>query len=121
MFAIIEDGSRQYRVEQGAQLNVDFRDGSETGQSLSFERVLLANGGGGSVVGKPVIEGASVTAEILVPEHKGKKLEVQKLRKRKNSRRHTGHRQKYTTVRVTSINVPGLELVEPAASALSGG
>jgi large subunit ribosomal protein L21 len=56
-----------------------------------------------------VIDGATVDAEIIEPEHKGKKLEVQKLRRRKNSRNHTGHRQKYTTVRVRSINVPGLE------------
>ncbi|MEZ6050728.1 MAG: 50S ribosomal protein L21 [Planctomycetaceae bacterium] len=112
MFAIIEDGSRQYRVEQGAELDVDFRTGSEAGQSISFDRILLANGGAASVIGKPVIEGATVEAEIIDPEHKGKKLEVQKLRRRKNSRTHTGHRQKHTTVRITAINVPGLELVE---------
>lgn len=121
MFAIIEDGGRQYRVEEGAQLKVDFRDGSEPGQSLSFERVLLANGGGRSLVGKPAIDGASVTAEVLEPEHKGRKLEVQKLRRRKNSRRHTGHRQKYTVVRVTSISVPGLEQIEKSAAADSDG
>jgi len=46
------------------------------------------------------------------PEVKGEKLEIQKFRRRKNSRRHTGHRQKYTTVRIKSITVPGLEIVE---------
>ncbi len=112
MFAIIEDGSRQYRVEEGAELNVDYREGSEAGQSLSFDRILLANGGAASVIGKPVINGATVEAEIIEPMHKGVKLEVQKVRRRKNSRTHTGHRQKYTTVRVTSINVPGLEVVQ---------
>ena len=120
MFAIIEDGSRQYRVEEGAQLNVDYRAGSEAGQSLSFDRVLLANGGGSSsLIGKPVIEGATVEAEIIDPEFKGQKLEVQKIRRRKNSRTHTGHRQKHTTVRVTSINVPGLEVDETSGSAES--
>ncbi len=116
MFAIIEDGSRQYRVEEGAQLTVDYRAGSEAGQSLSFDRVLLANGGGNSLIGKPVIDGATVEAEIVDPEFKGQKLEIQKIRRRKNSRTHTGHRQKHTTVRVTSINVPGLELAEASST-----
>jgi large subunit ribosomal protein L21 len=112
MFAILEDGSRQYRVQEGDTLVVDYRADGETGGGLTFDRVLLANGGGASLVGRPVIEGASVEAEIVHPLQKGPKLEVQKLRKRKNSRRHTGHRQKHTTVRVKSIQVPGLEIVE---------
>ena len=114
MFAIIEDGSRQYRVQEGDTLVVDYRADGETGGGLTFDRVLLANGGGASIVGRPVIEGALVEAEIVRPLQKGPKLEIQKLRKRKNSRRHTGHRQKHTTVRVKSIQVPGLEIVEAA-------
>lgn len=120
MFAIIEDGNRQYRVEAGDELNVDYRAGSEAGQTLTFERILLANGGGSSMIGKPVIDGAKVEAEIVEPEFKGKKLEIQKLRRRKNSRTHTGHRQKYTTVRVKTINVPGLETVEQTAATDAG-
>jgi large subunit ribosomal protein L21 len=116
MYAIIEDGNRQYRIAEGDKLNLDYRGGHEAGQAVSFGRILLANGGGRSLIGTPVIEGATVEAEIIEPEHKGKKLEVQKLRRRKNCRTHTGHRQKYTTVRVTAINVPGLERAEPPAS-----
>jgi large subunit ribosomal protein L21 len=112
MFAIIEDGGRQYRVEEGTELTLDLREGVEAGQDLSFERVLLANGGADSVIGAPAISGATVTAQIIEPLHKGPKLEVQKFRKRKNSRRHTGHRQKHTTVRITKIDVPGLEVAE---------
>ena len=114
MFAIIEDGGRQYRATTGETLTLDYREGSEPGQSLSFDRVLLANGGAASVIGKPVIDGATVTGEIIEPLHKGPKLEIQKLRKRKASRRHTGHRQKHTTVKITAINVPGLEEAAPA-------
>lgn len=114
MFAIIEDGNRQYRVEEGETLTVDFRADAEAGQTLTFDRVLLANGGAASVIGKPVIDGASVEAEIVVPLDKGPKLEVQKIRRRKNSRRHTGHRQKHTTVRITGITIPGLATAEPA-------
>jgi len=116
MFAIIEDGSRQYRVEEGAELTVDYRVGSEAGQSLSFDRVLLANGGGNSLIGKPVLDGATVEAEIIDPIFKGEKLEIQKIRRRKNSRTHTGHRQKHTIVRVTSINVPGLEVADASGT-----
>jgi large subunit ribosomal protein L21 len=112
MFAVIEDGSRQYRIQRGDRLTVDYRADVQPGDSITFDRVLLANGGASSAIGKPTIEGASVQAEIIVPLEKGKKLEIQKFRRRKNSRRHTGHRQKYTTVRITDINVPGLEIIE---------
>ena len=116
MFAVIESGSHQYQVEQGDVLNIDFQDGAEAGQTITFDRVLLANAGGASSIGKPVIEGASVQAEVVSPLEKGPKLEIQKIRRRKNSRRHTGHRQKYTAVKITTIDVPGLEVKESADS-----
>ena len=112
MFAVIVDGSRQYRVSPGEQLTIDYRSGSEAGETIAFDRVLLANGGGASSIGTPVIEGARVEAEVLEVEVKGPKLEIQKIRRRKNSRRHTGHRQKYTAIQITGIDVPGLEVVE---------
>ena len=111
MFAIVEDGSRQYRVQEGDTLTIDYRADANTGDELAFDRVLLANGGAASVIGRPLIDGASVQAEIVEAEVKGPKIEVQKIRRRKNSRRHTGHRQKHTTVRIKAINVPGLEVV----------
>jgi large subunit ribosomal protein L21 len=121
MFAIFEDGSRQYRVEPGTKLLVDYREGIEAGATITFDRVLLANGGGASQLGAPIVSGATITAEVIRPEFKGEKLEIGKFKKRKNSRRHVGHRQKHTLVRVSGIDVPGLELVEsktaePAAS-----
>jgi large subunit ribosomal protein L21 len=119
MFAVIEDGSRQHRVSEGDLLSVDYRSDAEVGAALSFDRVLLANAGGASVIGKPVIEGAEVTAEVVNDEEKGPKLEIQKIRRRKNSRRHTGHRQKYTRVKITGITVPNLEVVAKEAPAES--
>lgn len=116
MFAVIEDGSRQHRVSEGDLLSVDYRSDAEIGAALSFDRVLLANAGGASVIGKPVIDGAEVTAEVVNDEEKGPKLEIQKIRRRKNSRRHTGHRQKYTRVRITGISVPNLEVVAESTS-----
>ena len=115
MFAIIEDGSRQYRVQEGDTLNVDFRSELADGDSVTFDKVLLANAGGASAIVKPAIDGATVEAEVITAEFKGPKLEIQKIRRRKDSRRHTGHRQKHTFVRVKSINVPGLEVVEQPA------
>ena len=114
MFAYIENGSHQYRVSSGDTLLIDFIDTAKTGDSITFDKVFLANGGGSSVIGAPVISGASVTAEIVEPLVKGPKLEIQKMRRRKNYRRHTGHRQGYTQVKITGINVPGLQIVEAA-------
>lgn len=112
MFAVIENGSRQHRVEKGSFLSVDFCSETEAGHTITFDRVLLANGGGPSVIGAPTIEGATVTGEVVIAEEKGPKLEIQKMRRRKNSKRHTGHRQKHTRVKITEISVPGLQVVE---------
>lgn len=119
MFAYIENGSHQYRVSNGETLLIDFVDSAKVGDSMTFERVLLANGGGVSIIGAPAISGASVTAQIVDPLVKGPKLEIQKMRRRKNYRKHTGHRQGYTQVKITGINVPGLQIVEstPAVGA----
>ena len=117
MFAVFEDGSRQYRVQPGDVLVVDYRVDAEPGATLTFDKVLLANGGGVSLIGKPAIEGASITAEVTNEMFRGPKLEIQKLRRRHASRRHTGHRQKHTQVKITGINVPNLQVAEaPAAN-----
>jgi large subunit ribosomal protein L21 len=120
MFVVIEDGSRQYMIQEGEILTIDYRATAKQGDPITFESILLANGGGASSIGAPTIEGATVEAEVVQPELKGEKLEIQKFRRRKNSRRHTGHRQKYTTVRIKAINVPGLEIVESAAAEPAG-
>ena len=112
MFAIIEDGGRQYRVQPGQELAIDLRDDVEARSAVVFDRVLLANVGGESVIGLPVIESATVSATVANPLHKGLKLEIQKFRRRKNLRRHTGHRQKYTTVIINELQIPGLQVVE---------
>ncbi len=102
MYAIINDGGKQYRVEEGLVLNVDYRE-AEKGSKITFDKVLAVGHGDQFQVGKPEVGGASVSAEVLGSEF-GKKLVVQKLRRRKNSRRKTGHRQVYTQVRVEKIN-----------------
>jgi large subunit ribosomal protein L21 len=111
MFAIIQDSGHQLRVETGLRLAIDLRSDCEAGSTVTFDQVLLANGGGASVIGKPFIQGATVQAEVVDAEIKGPKIEIQKFRRRKKERRHTGHRQKYTTVEIKAINVPGLQVV----------
>lgn len=117
MFAYIVNGSHQYRVSNGDTLLIDFVESVHAGDSLTFDKVLLANGGAASVIGTPAIPGASVTAQVVEPLVKGPKLEIQKMRRRKNYRKHTGHRQGYTQVKITGINVPGLQVVESASAA----
>lgn len=102
MYAIIADSGRQYRVEEGQQLDVDYRDVAQ-GDEIKFERVLAVSDEGGTKIGKPAVSGALVTAKVLGVTQ-GPKLVVQKLRRRKNSRRKTGHRQLYTTVQIEKIN-----------------
>ena len=103
MYAIIADGGRQYKVEEGQELAIDFRD-KPAGETLIFDKVLaVSNGEGDLKLGAPTLEGAQVTAEVLGAE-KGEKLVVQKLRRRKNSRRKTGHRSIYTQVKISKIS-----------------
>src|SRR5262245_12773623 len=101
MYAIIAADGRQYKVEEGQILHIDFRDGIKDGDQITFDEVLCLSGNGGVKIGKPTIAGASVTAEVQRAEQKGEKLYIQKLRRRKNYRRRTGHRQKYTKVKIT--------------------
>lgn len=115
MFAVFEDGSRQYRVQPGDLVVIDYRADASAEQQLTFDKVLLANGGGPSVIGVPTIPGATITAKVTNPLWRGPKLEIQKLRRRHASKRHTGHRQKHTQVEVVGINVPNLQVVAPAA------
>lgn len=116
MFAVFEDGSRQYKVRQGDILAVDLRSDVQDGQMMTFDKVLLANGGGDSVVGRPLIEGATVTGEVVMAVMKGIKLEIQKHYRRNASRRHTGHRQKYTRVKIVGISIPNLEVSDNSST-----
>ena len=103
MYAIIADGPRQYQVEEGQELDLAFREVS-AGDRLTFDRVLAIRGPDGLQVGKPVVPSARVTAEVLGPIQ-GEKISVRKIRRRKNSRRHTGHRSIYTRVKIEKIEV----------------
>ena len=101
MYAIIVDGGRQYRVEPGMELDLDYRD-LPAGESLTLSKVLCVGGDEGLKLGSPVLEGASVTASVIGLTQ-DKKIYVQKFRRRKNFKKRTGHRQMNTRVRIESI------------------
>jgi large subunit ribosomal protein L21 len=82
---------------------VDLRELPEGAKQVEFDRVLLVSDEGKVKVGTPLVKGAKVTAEILSPLAKGPKVHIYRMRRRKASRRKTGHRQKYVQVRVTKI------------------
>lgn len=103
MYAIISDGGRQYKVEEGQTLHLDFRSVS-AGSELKFDKVLAYNDGSSTKLGGPLLGGAMVTASV-VGLAQGPKLVVQRFRRRKNSRRHNGHRQLHTTVKIEKISV----------------
>ena len=106
MYAVFEDGSRQYRVSEGDVVKLDYRD-AEIGSRLQFSRVLLYQGGEETRIGQPVIDGARILAEVV--DHPTTKLYIQHFRRRKNYRRLKGHRQPYTSVQIRNILLPGQE------------
>ena len=101
MYAIIETGSKQYRVEKDTVLSVEKLDAEGT---VTFDRVLMTADGEKIVVGSPVIKGASVKAEI-VSQFKDKKVIAFKMRRRHGYHRTRGHRQNLTKVKITDIKL----------------
>lgn len=101
MYAIIVDGGRQYRVEPGMEVDVDYRDVPQ-GENVTFEKVLAISGNEGMTLGSPTVAGATVTASVVGPKL-DKKIYIQKFRRRKNSRTRTGHRQIHTRVKIEKI------------------
>jgi large subunit ribosomal protein L21 len=104
MYAVIQTGGKQYRVEPGHTVVVEKLDGDK-GAAVVFDQVLLVStGDGGKVdIGKPTVRGAKVTGKI-VEQGRGDKLVVFKFRRRKNYVRRNGHRQDYTAVKIDAIS-----------------
>ena len=101
MYAIIETGGKQVKVEVGAKIYVQKLNVNE-GEEVTFDRVLLV-GGESTKVGAPYVEGASVVAKVE-KQGKEKKVIVFKYKSKANYRRTTGHRQPYTCLTITAIN-----------------
>ena len=101
MYAIIETGGKQVKVEAGQEIYVE-KLGAQADEVVTFDKVLFV-GGETVKVGAPTVEGATVTAKV-VKEGRAKKITVFKYKSKKNYRRKQGHRQPYTKLVVESIN-----------------
>ena len=102
MYAVIESGGKQHRVEPGEVLRVEKLDAAEGGK-VSFDKVMLIGDGKKVTIGAPYVKGGKVSAKVL-GQVRGQKLAIVKLRRRKNYRRQAGHRQQYTEVQITGIS-----------------
>ena len=100
--AIIVTGGKQYRVAEGDVIFIEKLD-VEAGESVKFDKVLAVVDEDNAVFGTPVIEGASVSANV-VKNGKSKKVRVYKMKPKKGYRRTQGHRQPYTKLKITAIN-----------------
>ena len=105
MYAVIETGGKQYRVEVGTELEVELLD-VEPGQSITLERVLLVADGAEATVGTPVVDGAAVEAEV-VGATRGEKVIAFKYRPKARRRVKKGHRQDLTVLRIADIRFGG--------------
>ncbi len=103
MYAIIEDGGKQYRVRQGDTLFVEMRELPKAATKIEFDRVLMLGEAGKSKIGNPVVPGAKVTAKLESPV-RGPKVDIVKFRRRKGYKRHAGHRQDYLKVTIDAIS-----------------
>jgi large subunit ribosomal protein L21 len=102
MYAVIKTGSKQYRVQPGDVLEVELLDG-ETGKDVTLNEVLLLADGENIQVGKPVVAGARVTAEVVEPDKMGKKVIAFKFRRREGYHRKRGIRAHHTVLKIKEI------------------
>ena len=114
MFAVIKTGGKQYKVAKDDVITVERLPG-EAGGNVSFEEVLML-GGDDTKVGAPLVDGASVSGEI-VEQTRGEKIIVFKKQRRQNYRRKKGHRQELTVVKITDILAAGKKPAKSKAKA----
>ncbi|MBI5042435.1 MAG: 50S ribosomal protein L21 [Nitrospirae bacterium] len=100
MYAVLETGGKQYKVSQGDVISVE-RLSAKPGEKVELNKVLMI-GGEKTVIGNPVVKSAKVIGEV-VGEGRGDKIIVFKMKRRKNYRRTNGHRQAFTSLKITEI------------------
>ncbi len=103
MYAIFRALGKQFRAEKGKLIQLPLMN-AEPGTSITFDEVLLSSDGTTIKAGSPLVKGASVTAEVI-RTGKEKKIFVWKFKRRKNIRKKTGHRQKFTEVKITDLSI----------------
>ena len=102
MYAIIDTGNSQEKVEVGSQIEVDFLSDKKKGDVVKFEKVLLVSDGKSPQIGKPYVSKASVSGKVVSQDKKDKVYAIQ-FRRRKDSKRIVGHRRKVTTINIEEI------------------
>lgn len=102
MYAIFKALGKQFRAVKGGSIRLPYQEKAVAGDKLTFDEVLLTSSGDSIKTGAPMVSGASVVAEV-VGHGKEDKIYVFKFKRRKGYRRKTGHRQKYTEVRITDV------------------
>ncbi len=115
MYAVVTTGGKQYRVEPGSELVIE-RLSADPGATITFDRVLLVGDGEAVTVGTPTVDGATVSATVL-GEALGPKLIIFKFKQKVKYRRHTGHRQHLTRVRIDEISAAGRKATKSEAAA----
>jgi large subunit ribosomal protein L21 len=103
MEAVIATGGKQYLVAPGQVIKIEKLEG-DTGAAVAFTSVLMVSRDGEVIVGPDRLKSAKVSGEVLA-QGRGRKVSIVKFKRRKNYRRHRGHRQSATTVRITTIEV----------------
>ncbi|MDT8406834.1 MAG: 50S ribosomal protein L21 [Methylococcales bacterium] len=102
MYAVIQTGGKQYRVEEGLTLKIEKLDVG-AGDTVEFDKVLLVQSDDGTKVGQPFVEGGKVTGTV-VDQGRHKKIRIIKFRRRKHHMKQMGHRQYFTEVKITGIS-----------------
>ena len=103
MYAVIKTGAKQHKVTEGDVLSIEKLEG-EKGAKVVFKEVLMVSDDKNVKVGKPFVEGAQVTGEIIA-QKKGPKIHVFKMTRRKGFKKKTGHRQELTSMKITKISI----------------
>jgi len=109
MYAIIEQGGKQFKVQQGDKLKIELADVSPDAKTIDFDKVLMVGEGKDAKIGTPYVDGAKVTAKFKAEKAadamvKGEKLFPTHFRRRKASKKRIGHRQKYMEVTIEKIS-----------------
>jgi large subunit ribosomal protein L21 len=102
MYAVIKTGGKQYRVREGDVIRVEKLE-AETGSTVEIDDVLMVGEGADVTLGKPMVDGAKVTATVS-EQGRGRKITIIKFKRRQDYRRTKGHRQPYTELRITGIS-----------------
>jgi large subunit ribosomal protein L21 len=107
MYAVVEQGGKQYKVSQGDVVNIELTEVADDATSIELDKVLFVSDGAEIKVGTPYIDGAKVVATFKTTAEdaqiKGPKIYLTHFRRRKNSRRRMGHRQKYLQIVIDAI------------------